>query len=219
MKILSEVKILQIDEFVTMRDIDIVIYNCSKYIILDLYIFDSKEIAKLTHQTHIVDNLRAKFLMSMNIFIFEEMILNISRRKLILSLCKNLEMNIRVTSKNSVNQIEKIDQKQINRVILAERLISISAMFIITISMRTKKCLFERDYLFQFISRVLNLKSIDEVMTHIINAHIAAMQIRNVTDKIVIISRKYRLNRIIEYEEHECYHTDLVKTSLAVDST
>ncbi len=85
---------------ITIRDIETITHNCSKYVDLKLYILDIlkheniKKIVKLTRHAHIVNNLRVKFLMRMNILESEEMILNIFRRKIILSLCENLKTNI-----------------------------------------------------------------------------------------------------------------------------
>ncbi len=209
-KFLSSTKILHTDDFISVRDIDIVIHNCSEYVHLKLFISESFEIVKLTRQAHIVDNLRAKFLMSMNILRLEEIILDISRRRLILSLCENLKMSIRVISKSKF---------RINRLILVERQISISAKSVISISIRMKDSLSDRDYLFQSVTRDLNLDSIEEVMTHMMNVNLAAVQICNFTNKSVIISRKARLNRLIEYEEHECYLTDSIETILTAESS
>jgi hypothetical protein len=51
-----------------------------------------------------------------------------------------------------------------------------------------------------------------------IDVNVVAIQIFNFTDKSVIISRKARLDRIIEYEEHECYATNAAEESLAAES-
>jgi hypothetical protein len=146
LKVLSNIKIHQTKNSVIVREIEIATHNCFEYVSLELLISNctkisfSNEIEKLTRQAHVVNNLRAKFLMSMNILRFEEMILNISRRKLIMSLYENLETNIQMTS--------KIDKKRIDSIILTERLVSISAKFIAFVSIRMKDTLFERDYLF-----------------------------------------------------------------------
>jgi hypothetical protein len=82
-----------------------------------------------------------------------------------------------------------------------------------------KDSLFDRDYLFQSVTRDLNLDSIEEVMTHMMNVNLAAVQVCNFTNKSVIISRKTRLNRFIEYEEHECYLTDSIERILTAESS
>ncbi len=97
---------LYIEDSITIRDIDIITHNCFKYIHLYLFISESKEIVKLRRQAHVVDNLRTKFFMKMKIFEFEEIILDISRRKLIFSLCEKLKIDIRV--------ILKMKQRRVN---------------------------------------------------------------------------------------------------------
>ncbi len=210
------VKIHNTDESITIRDIEIAIHNCFEYVKLKLYILDTlkfsnvKKIVKLTRYAHIVNNLRVKFLMKMNILEFEEIILNISRRKMILSLCENLNVNIRI--------ISKLNSK-VNRIIFAERFVTISVRTIVTVLIKMKnKIVSNRDYLIQSVFRDLNLDSIDEVMTHMMNINIVAVQICNFTNKSIVISRKARLKRIIEYEEHECYLTDSKETSLVTES-
>jgi hypothetical protein len=129
-QIVFNVKIHNIDESITVRDIEIAIHNCFEYVKLKLYISDTlkfsnvKEIVKLTRYAHIVNNLRVKFLMKMNILEFEKVILNISRRKMILSLCENLNVNIRITSKLN---------SKMNQIIFAERFVIISIKTIVTI--------------------------------------------------------------------------------------
>jgi hypothetical protein len=81
------------------------------------------------------------------------------------------------------------------------------------------KSLSKRNYFFQLVVRELNLESFDEVMIHIMSANIVAVQVCNSTEKSVVISRRVRLDRIIEYEKHECYFIDSKKTSLAIEST
>jgi hypothetical protein len=140
-KILSQTSIHRTDDFVTVRDIETVTHNCFEYVHLKLFIFEFKEIFKLSRQAHVVNNLRTKFLMSMNILKFEEVILDISHRKMILSLCEDSKIDIRITF--------KLESIKVNRIILIEKLIFISSRIIASISIKMKdKDLFERDYLF-----------------------------------------------------------------------
>jgi hypothetical protein len=208
-KVLSQMKIQHVDITIKIREINTVIHNCSEYVLLEIYISEFKEIAKLTRQAHVVDNLRAKFLMSMNILEFEKVIIDISRRKLIFSLCENLKVNMRITSKN---------ESRMNKVILVERLVIISSKSVVSIFIKMKESFSDRDYLFQSISRELNLESIDEIMIHIMTINLAAVQVCNVTNKSVIISRRARLKRLIDYEKHECYVTDAKEAFLAAKS-
>ncbi len=211
MKVLSEIKIHRTNESIIVKSIETATHNCFEYVRLKLFISESKEIIKLSRQAHVVNNLRVKFLMKMNILESKEIILNLRRRKMTLTLCDNVKVDIRITT-------IAMNVTSINRVILIERLVFISAKFIVSVSIRMKKTLLDRDFLFQSISRELNLELIDDVMTHVVDAHTTFVQIANSTDKLVMISRKTRLDRIMNYEEHECYVTNSSKTSLTAKS-
>lgn len=100
--------------------------------------------------------------MSMNILSLEKIILDLFRRKMILTLSENLEINVRIASKSF-----EIIHKSVNKIIVVERLIILSTKFIVSMFVKMIKVLFDRDYLFQSISRELNLESFDEIMTHI----------------------------------------------------
>jgi hypothetical protein len=209
-KILFESKIHRIEGSVIVRDIDIATHNCSEYVHLKLFISEFKKTTRLIRQAHVVNNLRAKFLMKMNILESEKIVLNLSRRKMILTLCENVEINIRITS-------IAVNIKSVNRVILTKQLVSVSTKFIVSVSIRMKRILSDRDFLFQSIHRELSLEFIDEVMTHIVTINLAAMQMCNVTNKSVIILRKARLERLMKYEKHECYSIDIQKTLLVAE--
>jgi hypothetical protein len=213
-KTLLSVKIFHTDSSVTIRNIEIVTHNCFEYVHLKVFILESKRIAKLNRQAHVVDNLRAKFLMNMNILEPKEIILNFRRRKMTLSSCENLKVDIRITSKSITLNITSV-----NQIILTERLVSIFAKFVVTVSIKMKSTLSDRDFLFQSICRDLNLDQSDEIMTYIVSVNVVAVQVCNFIDESVIISRRARLDRIIEYEEHECYFTNSEKASLIAEST
>jgi hypothetical protein len=85
MKIISQVKIHHMNASIKVRDIDIVVYNCFEYIVLKMFFSEFKEIAKFIRQTHVVNNLKAKFLMNMNILRFEEIIIDIIKFLLVVT--------------------------------------------------------------------------------------------------------------------------------------
>ncbi len=187
-QILSDVKIHHIKDVITVRDIKTITHNCFEYVNLKLFIFETlrvvtfKRIAKLTRHAHIVNNLRAKFLMKMNILRSKKIVLDIFRRKMILLLCENLKINIRIISHTL--DVKALD-KRMNRVIQSKQLIFISfrTMTIVLIKTRKAQILSDRDYIFQFVKQELNFERTDEMMTHIINVNLAAVRIINFTNK------------------------------------
>ncbi len=129
-KSLSSMKIFHIDDSMTIKEIETITHNCFEYVHLKFFISEFKNIAKLSRQAHVVDNLRAKFFMNMNILELEKIILDISRRKMMFSLCENTEINIRITS--------KLESIEMNRIVLIKRLIFISSKFIVFIFIKMK---------------------------------------------------------------------------------
>jgi hypothetical protein len=140
MKVLSEIKIHRTNESMIVKDIETATHNCFEYVRLKLFISEFKEIVKLNRQAHVVNNLRVKFFMRMNILESKEIILNLRRRKMTLTLCENVKVDIKITS-------IAMNATSINRVILTERLVSISAKFIVSVSIKMKETLFDRDFL------------------------------------------------------------------------
>jgi hypothetical protein len=207
MKILSYIKIHHVNDLIKIRDIDINVHDCFEYIML-------KTNSKKSRNSHVKRTSWIIYERNVSwVWIFwnlKKWFFNIFRQKMILFLCENLKINLRITS--------KLDSKM-NRIILSKRLVTISSRTIASMLIKMKnKIVLNRDYFFQSIFRHLNLESVDDVMTHMMNVNLAAVQICNSTDKSIVISRKARLNRIIEYEEHDCYATDLTKASLAIES-
>ena len=57
-----------------------------------------------------------------------------------------------------------------------------------------------------FYSKInLELKSKNNVYFHFINVNMSMIQIRNIINKIDIISRHVKLNRVFHYEKKNCY--------------
>ena len=74
--------------------------------------------------------------------------------------------------------------------------------------------LIDRDLLFES-SCALSFDYVERIYTHIVNASLKAVQIKNDIDLLVVISRKTRLNTLEEYEQNdffliEAHHSDLV---------
>ena len=91
------------DVDITVRGIGSRTHACSEYAIVTILIpglVDGKPArASITHQLHIVDELKAKVLVGMDILGPEQAIVDIGRRKLILPTCRNLTTELTVTPK------------------------------------------------------------------------------------------------------------------------
>jgi hypothetical protein len=73
-----------------------------------------------------------------------------------------------------------------------------------------------RDFIFESISFDI-IKSKREVTTIIIDVYTVYIEIRNITDKSVIIDRKKRLKTIEEYGTEKCYLITKKSRSLIIE--
>ena len=116
----SGIKISQCKAEVTVRGIRQQIHQCSKHVVITLFIpgkvNGKPALASITHQLHIVDNLQANILIGMDILGPEQAIVNVGRRILTLLLCENLQASLTILPKRA---------RTAGRVVLASKLTTI----------------------------------------------------------------------------------------------
>ena len=154
----------------------------------------------MTHirrEVHIVNDLRVNLLLDIDTMMSENMTINYFNNQLSMTSCEDFVIVI------SINLIDS----RVNRVIRIKAVIrlALNAMIEVLIQIREKDNLSSRrDYLFQSATSI-ELKSEDDVFTHVIDANINFVQIRNVTTELVVLLRHAKLERIQDYEEENCY--------------
>jgi hypothetical protein len=171
---------------------------------LDLYLNDlvneTKTRNHIKRKFHLVDELKCKLLMSLNIMMSKEMIINLTNKSLIISTCENLMISIRINLKSN---------SRIRRIIHSKKSIKISSNSIINIFtyLRKKKLSFNRDFLFEFNNEILTnfLKDFDEFYTYVCDCNIAFVHVKKAQISSIMISSKTRLNILIEYEKKKCF--------------
>ena len=154
-KMILELKILIMILFILIRNFKIQSHASLKYVLLDVWIssikFKKLIIANIKRKIHLMNNLRINILMSFNVFIFENMMIDYIEKKLRIFNYQETSTSINCTS---------IDH-QINKVIQTKFKITLSSFFVIEvfIQIRDVSNLLLRDYLFYLkISMKLKLK-------------------------------------------------------------
>ena len=138
------------------------------------------------------------------------MISNVDRKKLIIDNCKNM------TTKLNVKNVDS----SIKRIIRFNNVTKISTRFSITISfkLRDKNSLFvERDFMFIF-QRIDRLNLVDDVFSHIVDAHIFVIQVMNANVEEIFIFKNSKLSIIQNYAEEECFLVNQKNVDLAANS-
>ena len=189
-----------IETVTKVRKIKIAIIISNEIIKLEMkisnFVLDKTARAKITEIFHIIDNLTTKILIKMNIIESERMKLNC--KKLIIENCQKI----------SVNLISTIfTEQKIKRVVTCSAISAISfhfSKFIAAIVRDKFKHFSNRDFMFHS-SHDNRFDMKNDVLFHVVNANFSCVHIRNTFNDTMIISRRWRLSTLQEYENDECY--------------
>ena len=202
----KSLKIRNIDDVVVI----ITIYISLIFRIFDVTTDDKNAIAIFIKKIYIMKKLKTKILLSNDILDSKQININVEKQILIIDNCKNIKIQFNVTNTNS----------SIKRVARVNEVIKISIKSITTISfkLRDKNSLFiERDFMFTS-SRIERLNHDEDVLSHIIDAHIEMIQIHNINSKDVYIFKNTRLEFVQKYEKENCYLVNAKYAHLVVNA-
>ena len=158
---------------------------------------DKNAIATFTRRIYIVKKLKTKILMSNDILESKQISIDVNKQIVTIESCKNIKVQLNVTNADS----------QIKRVVRVSETIKISVKSATTISFKLRdqnSLSTERDFMF-ISSRIERLNQDEDVLSHIIDAHIEMIQVHNINSKDVYILKNTRLELVQKYEEEECY--------------
>lgn len=101
-----DLQILHIKDFIWVREIGSNRYLTDEYVFLDFYIIGRIQgrptIVYITREVHVVDSLKVKMLIGVNVFKSESIIFNFRRKILIIKSCQNLIADIHVFIKDNI---------------------------------------------------------------------------------------------------------------------
>jgi hypothetical protein len=175
--------------------------------LLDLYlnelVDETKAREHIKREFHLIDELKCKLLMNLNIMISEKIIINLTNKSLIISTCENLLISIRVNLKSN---------SRIRRIVHSKKSIMLFSNSIVNIStyLREKKLSSNRDFLFESNCETLitSFDEMNDLYTHVCDCNIAFVHVRNELLESMIISSKTRFELFTKYEEENCFQID-----------
>lgn len=170
-------------------------HQYKKFVQLDIHLtakVSNYYVAVISQEVHIVDDLKAKMLIEMNILVLKLILLNILKQKIIIKSYDNIKVLITITTQ-LINQTNQIITAQKHTVISSQKY-SIILINKSNLS-QNQNLLFESDC--HYMSAA--------VYTHIINHNLSEIHIHNDLNKSLIISQKICIKYMIKYEVNECY--------------
>lgn len=207
----SSIKVNTSSSLIFVREIDDKVHSSSNFVKLSMYISEvnvkESTMTQITQTFHLIDKLRVKMLINMNVIESEDEIIDLSARRFRLT-CEVI-VELKITSSTS----------RVDRAVRVHYQITVLLYSIMNVSVRVREKNVQsakRDYVFHSQITSLNLDIEDNVLAHIVDVNIFMIQIRNVTKKSVVLLKNVRLEKMLNYTEKDCYATNLADAHLAV---
>jgi hypothetical protein len=184
---------------IQIRDIDSKTHDTSKYCLLDLYFRENfKKNSRMTHikeEFHLINDLNVNMLIDVDILNFEECILNFKRKTMIFFVCENTKMSITILRTN----------QSVNRSVFFANKIVVSSRINMTMLIKIRdKTLLDRNYIFNSKDETL-LSSKEDFFNHILINNSMKVLMKNISDQVYVIFKNYRVSKINDYHENECF--------------
>jgi len=94
---ISDILIKWISLLIVIWELRTEIHHCDKYVILIIYLPDNNDqLAIIIKEVHIINNLKVKMLVDINILILENISIMLSSRKAIVNSCDDIELSLTV---------------------------------------------------------------------------------------------------------------------------
>ena len=177
------------------------IHYSGEYFVVDMYFQGiSNGVSSTAHirrEIHVVDDLKVNVLVGIDILASESMLLDFGKRTLCIGSCQNLVTDIDILSKSEPN---------LRRVVRAKSRITVSAHAFMEIPVHVKGSALpsDRDFFFE-PSYSHDLGRNGGLYTHIVDASLSMVQLKNESDKPVTIQRHARLGEVTEYNGDGCF--------------
>ena len=175
-----DLKIKKINTIIKIREIDDKIHDNSKYVKMNLYIFEKIKnnscVAHLKTKFHLINTLKINVLLETNMLISEKMILNFVKKILIITTCEVMKVSIQIERKKKI----------VNKSIRIHKTTIISKKFFEAMFVQIKNKQFSNDKNYNFFFIVNEkLDSKDEFFAHVIKSNVKTIQIRNTVEGLI----------------------------------
>ena len=199
-----------------MREIDGKIHHSSEHVTVDLFVpgkfkgTTSSAIAQIICELHLIDDLKAKALFDTDVMEPEEMILDLGRHVLTIDSCDSIKIPLSITPKG----------RRMERAVRILKQVTLTPHTMTTISIRLRRAPLpeDRDYCFYGVTDE-NLGLEKGFLDHIVDAYVEEVQVRNSSNRPLVIPKNRKVGMIRDFEEEGCYTAHVDDIPLAVRSS
>ena len=191
LKYIIQVKKINVSIFV--RDIDTLRHMINDYLILSIYIQNMidkrKVITHLRREIHVIDNLKTKILLSMNVISFKCMIVDMNFKQFIIRSCQSLVVKLEIIIKNNI---------RVRRTLRIEKKLIIEINIIVKLSINLRDdSILDKNYLFEF--------NFSNTYSYIVDVFVWFVYVKNDFNTSLETSRYAYMNQLVEFEKQDCY--------------
>ncbi|SLM38909.1 probable transposable element [Lasallia pustulata] len=222
---LPKTKILRVDRPIGVCGIGSTRYSSDEYVILDVFldgtINDAPARAHMRREAHVVDSLKAKFLMGVDILAPERICLNLSEGKMVVRSCKDLVAPIQITAKDNV-RVQRIVRTEKRLVIPPGSVYKVPVEVLLRHRRVCKDLVAPIQITAKDNSTKYRSKFEDERHSQIeisLDSTVPFICVKNSSWKEKILPRHTRVGTVTKYKEEECYPVDVEDHSLAAKYT
>jgi hypothetical protein len=192
-RIVSDSYIMKTNFNLNVRSIEFKTHDTSSYCALELYfreyVNEQTKLAHIHDEFHLVDDLQINVLIDMNIMSSEKRILNFKIKTMIFSICENIEIFISIIRTNQF----------VNCSLLIANKVIVSSYTNMTIFVKIReKSLSKRNYIFNSKRKILRSFE-NDFFNHILTNNSMKVLMKNTSNKIYVISKNYKLDKICDY--------------------
>ena len=166
-------------------------YNNSKYVDLNFYIFDLllnniEIIVYFKREIYVIKNLQINILIKINIFNFEQIIIDINKKTINFLLYREIISSINII----------IKKKQIFCIVknVVQLIIFVYFCIFVFIKIKNENLFLNKNYLFYAKQKFKNLKSKNNFFNHITNVNFVVIQIRNIINQLYILFKNVKID-------------------------
>ena len=191
LKLVTQIKKINVSIFV--RNIDTFRHVTNDYLMLSMYIQDTidkrKTTTHLRQKIHIIDNLKTKLLLSMNIMSFKRMIIDMNLKQFTIKSCQSLIVKLEIIVKDNI---------RVRRTLRAEKKLVVEINIIVKLSIDLRDdSILDRNYLFE-----LNFSNI---YAYIVDVFVWFVYVKNDFNTSLKTFRHAHMSQLVEFEKQNCY--------------
>ena len=178
----------------SIREVDNKIIKLIEYIVVSVYFKskynDKSTIVKVNIKIYLINDLKTRLLIDVNIINSKNITLNFLKNYLIIESCQDFEIIIKFKIRLNLNTRRIIRVKK-TFILILEQLVNIFVIY-------HKTLLNDRDFLFESQCSI-DIRQNDDIYTYVVDASFYMIQIRNINNYSIMLLKKVRLNIVIKY--------------------